>query len=472
MAKQTQDKKELFESMPIPKALATLAVPTIISQMISVIYNMVDSFFIGRTGDPLKLAATSLSLTVMLLCISFANLFGVGGGSLIARLMGARREDEAKSVCAFSIYGAAGVALLYSCLVGIFLEPLMRLLGASDDTIGYSKQYVFYVVVIGCVFQTLSLVLAFLLRNTGNSGKASMGLSGGGILNMFLDPLFMFVILPKGMEVVGAAVATLISNVCACAYLLFALAKASHSSPLSLRFSDARAIKKENAKKLFSVGVPSAILAGLFDIANIFMNMLAAAHSDMVLAGVGIVMKVERIPNAINIGICQGMMPIVAYNYASGDHDRMKKTIRFARICGLTVSVVCIILLQVFARPVTGFFLSTASGSADTALATLAYAVIFLRIRCLASPVQFLNYNSSYAMQGIGNGLGTMIHALVREVVFYIPCMFILDRFFGENGLAAALVVGEGLGAVVALILLHYTIKKRLAPKAAVPQED
>ena len=460
MAKEVQNKREIFESMPVPKALATLAIPTIISQMVSVIYNMVDAFFIGRTGNSYMMAATTVTLTVMLLCISFANLFGIGGGSLIARLMGEKRSGEAKFVSAFSVYGSAVIALLYSLLIGLFMDPILRFLGASDQTIGYAKQYTVFVIVIGCVFSTLSLTLAHLLRNTGYSSQASFGLSGGGILNMVLDPLFMFVILPKGQEVAGAAIATLISNVCSCVYLLFAVNKASKNSPLSLKLTDARKISRNNIKKLLSVGVPSAILTGLFDVANVCCNILAAAHNDFVLAGIGIVMKIERIPNAINIGISQGMLPIVAFNFAAGNKARMNETIRFTRICGLITSAVSIVLLEVFARPICNFFLSTSAGDSAAALATVAYATVFLRIRCTASPVQFLNYSSSYGMQAMGNGRGTMIHAIAREIIFYIPCMFILDKIFGENGLASALTVGEACGAVVALILLHRTVKK------------
>ena len=460
MAKVPADKQAIFESMPIPKALATLAIPTIISQMISVIYNMVDAFYIGRTGNPYMMAATNLSMPIMLLNIAFSNLFGVGGGSLIARLMGEKNTAQAKSVSAFSAYGAGVIAIVYSALIGLFLDPVLRFLGASDQTIPFARQYTLYVVVIGCIFSTLSMSLAFLLRNTGYSTQASIGLSGGGILNMVLDPLFMFVILPRGLEVTGAAVATLLSNICSCAYLVYAVLKASKAAPLSLSPKDAKSISKSNVKKIFSVGIPSAILTGLFDIANACVNMIASAHSDLVLAAFGIIMKVERIPNAFNVGIAQAMLPIVAFNFASGNHERMKKTINFARICGLTVSAISIIMLEIFAKPVTNLFLSTTKGDPSVAITTVAYAAAFLRVRCLASSVQFLNYSSSYSMQAMGNGAGTMIHAIFRELVFYIPFMFILDKIFGEMGLAAALPAGEACGAVVALILLSRTIKK------------
>lgn len=453
-------KKELFESIPVPKALMTLAVPTIISQLINLIYNMVDAFFIGRTGNSYMMAATTLTLTIFLMTVALSNLFGVGGGSLIARLIGSGQPEEARRVSAFSLYGAIGAALLYSALIGIFLNPILVLLGASDATIGYARQYTILVIMIGSLPTILSATLAHLLRNVGYAKQASLGLSSGGILNIVLDPLFMFVLLPDGYEVFGAALATLLSNVFSCIYLLFAFRKASKGASLSMSPADARQISRENIRNLFSVGIPSAILTGLFDLANIFVNMLSAAHSDLVLAGMGIVMKVERVPNAINIGICQGMLPIVAYNYSSGNRERMKKTINTARTYGLVISAVSIILLELFASPVTRLFLSTSAGDTDAALLTVGFAAIFLRIRCLASPVQFINYHTSYCMQAMGNGTGTLIHAFVRELVFYIPFMFLLDHFFGENGLASALVVGEACGAMFALWLLRQAIKK------------
>ena len=457
---QKDDKKELFESVPVPKALATLAIPTIISQLINLIYNMVDAFFIGRTGNSYMMAATTLTLTLVLMNIAFANLFGVGGGSLIARLMGMQRNDEGRSVSAFSLYGAMITALAYSLLIGLAMNPILYFLGASEATILYARQYAMFVLVIGTLPTLLSMVLSHLLRNTGYATQASIGLSSGGILNIILDPLFMFVILPKGYEVMGAAIATMISNTVSCLYLLYAFAKASKGAPLSLRPSDALRVSGGNLRNLFYVGVPAAILTGLFDLANIFLNRLAAGHNDLVLAGMGIVMKIERVPNAINVGICQGMLPIVAYNYSSGNHTRMRDTISTARRSGLVISVICIVLLELLARPATGIFLSTSSADNAAALTTLAYAVSFMRIRVLASPVQFLNYHTSNCMQAMGKGTETMLHAIVRELVFYIPFMFLLDKLFGEIGLASALPVGEACGAAFALFLLRRILRK------------
>ena len=460
MRTNAQGKKALFEEYPIHKALATMAIPTIISQLINLVYNMVDAFFIGRTGNSYMVAATSLTLTLVMMNTALSNLFGVGGGSLVARLMGASQEDECRKVSALSVYSAVAVALLYSLLIGSFLRPVLMFLGASDDTIAYASQYTLLVIVIGSVFSMLSMTAAHLLRNAGYSSQASTGLSLGGLLNMGLDPLFMFVLLPNGQEVVGAALATLLSNIVSCGYLLFILRKASATAPLSLRLPDARKVKKSSVKQLFSVGIPSAILTGLFDLANVCVNMLASAHSDMVLAGMGIVMKVERIPTAINLGICQGAMPVIAYNYSSGNHDRMEKTVSTARIWGLAVSGVAIILFQSFAGSVTKLFMSTKGGDVENAMLTIGYATLFLRIRCIASPMQFINYHTSYCMQAMGNGKATMLHAIVRELVFYIPCQFIMNGIWGETGLAFALPVGEMCGALFALWLLKRNMKQ------------
>lgn len=447
-------KKELFENTPVTKAILTLSVPTIISQLISVIYNIADTFYVGRTGNPYMIAGVSVSLPLFFMTICIANLFGIGGGSLISRMMGAGRESEAKNVSAGSFYGALLFSLLYSFIVYICMDDLLRVLGVSEDTYTFAVQYTTFVVVSGTPFIILSAVVAHFLRNVGYSNLASYGLSGGGILNMILDPLFMFVLFPKGQEVLAAAAATLISNIAAFIYLTAVLVKISKTSPLSISPAFLTGLKKQHIRDTFAVGIPSAVLPGLFDVANIVMNARMSAHGDLQLAAMGIVMKIERIPNAIGIGISMGMLPLVAYNFSSGDHARMKKVIKTARRMGIAVALLCVLLLSLFAPALCGIFLDT-SAQAEAATATLLFATAFLRFRCLASPFQFLNYHSSYCMQAMGDGKSTTLHAVIRIICLYIPLMFLLDRIMGQNGLALALPVGEALADIAALLLLN-----------------
>ena len=453
--KEEPGKRDIFETIPVPKAIAIMAVPTIISQLINLIYNMADTIYIGMTGDPYKTAAVTLAFTLFMMTVSFSNLFGIGGGSLYARLMGSGQTAEAKKVSAFSFYGSIIIAVLYSLLIGLFLDPILNLLGASASTIGFARQYVWLVVILGDIPIILSMTCAHLLRNAGYAKQASIGLSGGGILNIILDPLFMFVLLPEGMEVFGAAFATLLSNIIAAVYLVWMMKIKSGTTSLSINLHDAVTIKRAELKDLFAVGVPSAILTGLFDVANIVLNSLMAAHGDLELAAIGIVMKAERLPNAINIGLCQGMLPIVAYNYASQNLKRMNQTIRCVQKYGLIISVLSLILFQLSASPIVRVFLSTSAGDTARAAAVIGFAVVFLRIRSFASVPQFLNYNTSFCLQAVGDGRGTLLHAVVRELVFYIPFMYLLNYYFGTTGLASALIPGEICGAIFAQIIMY-----------------
>lgn len=458
------DKKALFETTAVPKALMTMAVPTIVSQLINLIYNMVDTIYIGRTGNAYMTAAVTLAFTIFMMTVAFANLFGIGGGSLMARLIGKGTPERAKCVCAFAFYGAAAIALTYSLLIGVLLDPILRLLGASENTMGFARQYVLIVVVAGNLPTILSATTAHLLRNAGYSKQASFGLSMGGVLNIVLDPLFMFVLLPKGMEVAGAAIATLLSNVVSCVYLIVALCRLAPDAPLSVRFRAARDVTREEVRELFAVGVPSAALTGLFDVANIFLNSLTAGHGDLELAAVGIVMKAERLPNAVNLGICQGMLPMVAYSYASGDHTRMNRVIHTARLWGLCVSALTITLFELLSPQICRGFLSTSTDVSGNSVRALAFAARFLRVRCLAALPQFLNYSTSFCMQAVGYGKGTLLHACVRELVFYIPLMYLLDGLFGMTGLISALPVGELCGGLFALWLFARWKRRNTSP--------
>ena len=450
------EKRAVFESMPVPKALMTLAGPSIISQLINLIYNAVDAIFIGQTGDAYKTAAVTLAFTIFMMNIAIANLFGIGGGSLIARLAGKNQTEKAKGISAFSFWGAVVGAALYSLVIWVFMDQILYTLGASENTIVFARQYITFVVVIGDIPLLISLTASHLLRNTGYAKQASIGLSGGGLLNIALDPLFMFVIFPKGMEVAGAAVATLVSNVIAATYLVIIIIKVSKKAPIGISPMDLKSISFKDTKEVFSVGMPSALLPGLFDLANIFMNAFMAMHGDLQLAAIGIVMRIDRLPNAINIGICQGALPLVAYNYSSGNHERMNQVIHTSRKYGFIVSLASLALFQLAPGPLCGAFMRTgAARDPGIAKATISFAIRFLRLRSLSSLFPMLNYSTSFNLQAVGDGRDTFIHAVVRILVLYIPIMYLLNMFFGADGLAVSYAVSEMLASFFVLWLFR-----------------
>ena len=257
-----QRNRELFERTPIPKALATLAVPTIVSQLITMIYNLADTFFIGTTDDPNKVAASTVAFVLVFATNCLSNLFGVGGGSLISRLLGEKRDADASSVASFSFYGSLLVSAVYALLVYIFMEPFLRFLGATDNTLAYAADYAFYVVIIGAVPSTLNMTMSHLLRSEGYAKHAGIGLAAGGILNIILDPIFMFVILEPGNEVAGAAIATLITNCAVLVYFLAVYFVIRHKTVISL--SPLKMLPKRHyISSVFAVGFPSALSAAL-----------------------------------------------------------------------------------------------------------------------------------------------------------------------------------------------------------------
>ena len=436
--------KEIFETKPIPAALAKMAIPTIVSQLITLIYNIADTWFIGQTNNPYMVAASSLVLTIFLMTAALANLFGVGGGNLVVRLLGGKDEEEAKKAASLSLVMAAGVSLTFSVLCFLFMDPLLRLLGASDYTIGYAKQYLTFVVAIGAVPTVLANTMSAMVRNIGHSKEAGFGLGMGGVLNVILDPIFMFVIFSDGYQVAGAAVATMLSNVITLLYFILTYQKLKGETVLSLP-RRVEKIRKDSLGSLFSVGIPAAMSLLLFDLTTMVINRLAAGHGDTQLAAIGIVLKVERLPLNIGIGICLGMTPLVAYNYASKNHKRMKEFFSAARFAGLVISVMCVVFYRFCAPYIVRAFISDAD--------TVRYGTEFLQSRCFATPFMFLSFHMVHFMQAVNRGKVSFQLAVIRQICLNIPILILLNHFFGMSGIVWTQLIADAINVVVSYII-------------------
>ncbi len=444
------NKTELFETMPVGKALLSMAIPTIISQLITMIYNLADTLFIGMSGDPYKVAAASIVGILYFMLNALANLFGVGGGSLLSRLLGEKREYNAKRVAAFSIYGSLVIAAFYSLGCFLFTEPLARLLGASDNTVGYASDYLFFVVAIGGIPSTLGLTMSHLLRSAGYSKESGIGLAIGGITNIILDPLFMFVILPKGNEVTGAALATLFSNIITLVYYIFVYYKLRNKSVLTLSPKYAN-LEKDLIISIFSTGLPSAITALLANVTAIIKNNLTAGYGDIELAAYGIAVKADMIPLNIGMGLCQGMMPLVAYNYASKNYKRMRSFTRCAQISGIVVAVIFIGVFEIFASQIVWVFIRNE--------ATISYGANFLRIACLATPFMISNFQKIYCLQAMGKGKESLMLGVFRQGLFAIPILLTMNHFFGLYGVVSTQVISDGITFIVAALIYRKVYK-------------
>lgn len=448
-AEHQNNKTAIFETRPIPSALATMAIPTIMSQLITLIYNVADTWFIGQTDNPYMVAASSLVATVFLMTVAISNLFGVGGGSLVVRLLGSKDQDEARKVASVSLVMAAGSAAAFSLFCLVFMDPLLQVLGASENTVGYAKQYLFFVVIIGCLPTVLSNTMSAMLRNIGYSKEAAFGLSMGGILNVILDPIFMFVLLPDGYQVLGAALATMLSNVAAFLYYVLTYRRVKSSTILGFP-RGVEKIRKKSMTSIFYVGVPAATSLLLYDLTNIVINKLSSAHGDLELAAIGIVLKVERLPLNTCIGICLGMVPLVAYNYAAKNTKRMKGFFSAARTAGLVVSLICLVFYRLCAPYIISAFISDAE--------TVRLGTQFLQARCFAPPVMFLSFHMVHFMNAVGRGKISMWLAVIRQLFLNIPILFVLNALFGMTGIIWTQVTADILNVIASYVIYSRVI--------------
>lgn len=423
-----------------------MMMPTIISQIIVLIYNMADTFYVGRTNNPYMVAGASLILPVFNITLSLAGLTGVGGGSLISRLIGEGRDDEAKRVSSFSIYLSIFITAIFSLALFVFMDFVLELLGAGENTFTYAKEYALWVIVIGGIPTVLSNVLSNLLRSVGVSKEAGFGITMGGLLNIVLDPIFMFVLLPKGREVLGVGIATCLSNCAACIYFFAVINKLKDRSVISFSVK-AGLPDRSSIKSIFNVGVPSAIATLLFDLDYIIIDKLMVAYSDISLAAIGIVLKAERLPLNVGIGICQGMMPLVAYNYSSGNHHRMNQTIKYSRRIGLTVAGISILMYELASSYIIRFFISDSQ--------TVTLGADFLRIRILATPLMFLSFFTVYIFQAFGKGNTSLFLGVMRWLVFNIPMLFVLNYIFGMYGVVWSQIIADILTVALSLYVYY-----------------
>lgn len=443
--------EDVFEKLPVPVALRKMILPAVTSQLIVLIYNMADTFYVGQTENPYMVASTSLILPVFNITLCLAGLAGIGGGALISRLLGRGDEAEARRVSAFSLYLGGAIAAAFSLCMALFMGPILNLLGAGENTYQYAREYALCVIVLGGIPTVLSNVLANLIRSIGRSREAGIGIVCGGLLNIALDPLFMFVLMPKGREVLGAGIATCLSNCVACLFFLTVVLRMGEKSIIT--FSPRAGLaRRESVAAIFAVGIPSAVTTFLFDLDYVILDKLMVSYHDLALAAIGIVLKVERFPLNVGIGICQGMLPLVAYNYASKNKQRMEQTIRLSRGLGLAVAGVSVVLYEIFAVQFTHLFISDPQ--------TVEMASQFLRIRVLATPLMFLSFFTVYLFQAFGKGRISLMLGVTRWLVFNIPMLFLLNTIFGMYGL-----VWSQAAADILTVTMSFYVYNKFRPR-------
>lgn len=457
-------RRDLFENTPIFDAVMKLAVPTVMGQIILVVYNMADTFFIGLTDNTAKITAVTICMPSFMFLSAVANLFGVGGSSVISRALGKGNTDRARYTSAFSFWGCLLSTAVYSLLVLAFLDPFLDFLGGRNaDVHVFSGQYLTITVVAGGVFTAMNNLMSHLVRSEGRSLHASIGVSLGGVLNIALDPLFMFVLLPQGCEVVGAALATAVSNVISCAYFLVYITDSQRKKKTIVSFRLTKhSFEWEIPSRVLGAGLPAAVMTFAENISYAILDNLLSAYGLAVQAGVGVAKKVNMLSHSIVRGITQGALPLLGYNYSAGKRLKTKQTIRVVALFAVGCGIVCMVLMFVFARPLVGLFLDASAGE-DTR-AALDYGVKFLLIFCIGGPFSALAYTIISFFQAVGHGLSSLVLALLRKGILDIPLMFVL-RSVAETpmcGIVSATPAADIICCIVSIIMLFSFIGKHL----------
>lgn len=438
------EKTELFEKMAIPQAVLKMSVPTVISSLVMVLYNLADTFFVGFLNDPVQNAAVTLAAPVLLAFNAVNNLFGVGSSSMMSRALGEKDYGTARRSSATGFYCALAAALMYSLGFTLLKGPALTLLGADDITRQATSSYLMWTVSCGAVPAILNVVMAYMVRSEGSALHASIGTMSGCILNIILDPIF---IMPRGfgMGAAGAGLATFISNCFALAYFLVLTFVKRKNTFVCL---DPRKITKRK-KVIFgicAVGIPAAIQNLLNVTGMTILNNFAAAFGADPVAAMGISYKINMIPLQIALGISQGIMPLIGYNYSSGNYARMKGFLTYTTKIVLTLMSLTTVLYFIFSGELAALFIDTPE--------VIAYSERFLRGMCICLPFICMDFMGVGVFQACGMGKKALVFAVLRKVVFEIPAIFILNHFFPLYGLAWAQTVSEIVLAFIAVTVL------------------
>ena len=456
-----EKKTDLFERMPVPKAVMTLAVPTILSSLVMVFYNLADTYFVGMLNNAVQNAAVTLAAPVLLAFNAVNNLFGVGTSSMMSRALGRKDYDTVARSSAFGFYCSIFSGLLFSLLCTVFSGPLMVLLGADAETMEATAGYLFWTVNLGAAPAILNVVMAYLVRSEGAALHASAGTMSGCILNIILDPIF---IMPWGLNMgaAGAGCATFLSNCAACLYffvLLFVRRGRTYVciSPRMLR------PKKEIVLGIFSVGIPSSIQNLLNVTGMTVLNNFTSAFGSNAVAAMGITQKINQVPMNIAMGLSQGIMPLTSYNYSSGNIRRMKRTVSFAVKIAVGFLAAVAVIYYAAAAPLTALFMENEE--------IVAYGTRFLRGFCLGLPFLGMDFLAVGVFQASGMGAKALIFAILRKVVLEIPALFLLNRLFPLYGLAYAQFAAEIILAAAAILVL-VRLFRRLSAESDASQTE
>lgn len=443
MQNAQEQKYRVMTETPVKPLVCKLAVPTIISMLVTSFYNMADTFFVGRIGTSAS-AAVGIVFSLMAIIQATGFFFGHGSGNYISRALGRQDNESAAQMAATGFFSAliAGLAIMIFGL--IFLDPLAIALGSTETILPYAKDYM-RIILIGAPFMTSSLVLNNQLRFQGNAVYGMVGITSGAVLNIALDPLLIFVF---DMGIAGAALATVISQFVGLV-LLWIGSRRGGSIPIRLRNFKPSLMLYQNMTK---GGAPSLLRQGLNSVATICLNVSAGVYGDAAIAGMSIVTRIMQFANSCLIGFGQGFQPVCGFNYGAKKYSRVKEAFWFCVKLSTVVLVVLAIVGFVFSPQIVSLFRDDPE--------VIAVGKVAMKMQCITFPLAAWIVMCNMMTQTIGKALRASFLAMARQGLFFIPAVLILPRLFGLFGLETAQAVADVVTFALAIPLQVKTLKE------------
>lgn len=451
MDKEKQEhRKTMMLTEPLPRVITKMAVPSIISFLITSIYNLADTFFVSSLGTNAT-AAVSVNASLDQIIMMAGSMLAVGAASYISRLLGARKEEKANQVLSTAFFLAVGFGAAVMILGVTFMKPMVRLLGATDTCEQYAIDYATYVLLVAPLMAG-NFVMNQCLRAEGSAMRSMIGMGFGGILNCALDPIFIFAL---NLGVAGASMATAISKLVSFCILVFPYATRKSLLHLSIRnFHPTANILWQVA----SVGSSSLFRNVLAVVSAIVLNNIAGGISDSVLAGVGVTNRIMMFPFGIILGFGTGFQPVAGFNWGAERYDRVEESYRFAARVSLLGSGLMAVFLAVFARPLISLF-----AQADPAMQDI--GALCIRLQCLALPAHSWVAMVNSLCAGLGKARGAVILSTARQGTCFLPIVYPMAYFWGANGVASVQAVADLLTIALALPMIR-SVKREIRREA------
>lgn len=440
---------EIFANAPVPKAVLTNVLPSIVSMLMVLLYNLADTFFIGQTKNALMVAAVSLATPAFLIFMAIGLLFGIGGTSLISRKLGEGKERDAKYASSFCFWTGIAIGVISMIVIFAFAPSVAKMVGASSDTMAYTSEYL-RIVAVAIPFLIFSNTFSSIIRAEGKAKTAMTGMIIGNVVNIVLDPVL---ILGAGLNVAGAAIATVIGNLASTVfYMAYLLSKKTHLSvkPADYKMADGIAIG------VLAIGVPASLNSMLMSISNILLNNIMAEYNDMAVAGLGVAMKVNMIVVMLLIGLGTGVQPLLGYCFGAGNIKRYMSVLKFSLVLAFCVSLVMTVICYVFAGPLVTAFLDNE--------AAFTYGMTFSRIYILSGPIIGILFVLMNAIQSTGAAIPALVLSVSRQGLLFIPVLFTLHAIFDEAKVVAmSQPITDYLSVALALVLFIVTYHKYIS---------